>query len=51
VENEDIRVRVWPANKAIAAALAGHITNSIAALGLLWLASQRDRLRAEWRHG
>ncbi|HET6605987.1 MAG TPA: NUDIX domain-containing protein [Rhodopila sp.] len=51
VENEDIRVRIWPANKAIAAALAGHITNSIAALGLLWLASQRDRLRAEWRHG
>ncbi|HVY17469.1 MAG TPA: NUDIX domain-containing protein [Rhodopila sp.] len=48
-ENEDIRVRVWPADKAIAAALAGRITNVIAALALFWLASQRDRLRAEWR--
>jgi ADP-ribose pyrophosphatase len=49
-ENEDIRVRVWPAGRAIAAALTGQITNAIAALGLFWLASQRDRLRTEWRH-
>jgi ADP-ribose pyrophosphatase len=49
-ENEDIRVRVWAADQAIAAALAGRIANSIAALGLFWLASQRERLRAEWRH-
>ncbi len=48
-ENEDIRLRVWPADRAIAAALAGRITNSMAALALFWLASQRDRLRADWR--
>lgn len=48
VENEDIRVRVWSADDAIEAALAGRFTNSITAIGLLWLAAQRTALRAEW---
>jgi ADP-ribose pyrophosphatase len=47
-ENEDIRVRVWPAEAAVAAAMAGRIANSVAAIGLLWFAANRDRLRAEW---
>lgn len=47
-ENEDIRVRVWSADDAIAAALAGRFTNSITAIGLLWLAARRSALRAEW---
>lgn len=48
-ENEDIRLRVWPAERAIAAALDGHIANSVAAIALLWLNAQRDRLRTEWK--
>jgi ADP-ribose pyrophosphatase len=47
-ESEDIRVRVWPAEEAIAAAMVGRIANSIAAIGLLWFAAQRPRLRADW---
>ena len=47
-ENEDIRVRVWPADRAIAAALAGDMTNSVTMIGLLWLATQRPALRKEW---
>jgi ADP-ribose pyrophosphatase len=47
-EHEDIRVRVWPSERAIKAALDGKFTNSVTALGLLWLAGQRDRLRKEW---
>jgi ADP-ribose pyrophosphatase len=47
-ESEDIRVRVWPAEAAIEAAMAGRIANSVAAIGLLWFAAQRPRLRAEW---
>jgi ADP-ribose pyrophosphatase len=47
-ESEDIRVRVWPAEAAIAAAMAGRIANSVAAIGLLWFAAQRPRLKAEW---
>ncbi len=50
-EDEDIRVRVWPAAKAIEAALAGRMTNSVTAIGLLWLAARRDALRAAWREG
>lgn len=48
-ENEDIRVRVWPADRAIEAALAGHMTNAVTTIGLLWLAARRDRLQQEWR--
>jgi ADP-ribose pyrophosphatase len=47
-EHEDIRVRVWPADQAIAAALEGRLTNSVTLIGLLWLAARRDRLRQEW---
>jgi ADP-ribose pyrophosphatase len=47
-ENEDIRVRVWPAAKAIEAAFAGDFTNSVTALGLFWLAAKRDVLRRTW---
>ena len=48
-EDEDIRVRVWPADKAIAAALSGTTPNVITAVGLLWLATKRDWLRQIWR--
>jgi ADP-ribose pyrophosphatase len=48
-ENEDIRVRVWPARKAIDAALDGRFTNSVTGLGLLWLAARHDQMRAAWR--
>ncbi|HEY7576411.1 MAG TPA: NUDIX domain-containing protein [Acetobacteraceae bacterium] len=47
-EHEDIRVRVWPAQRAIAAALAGRLSNSVTLIGLLWLAAQRDALQKEW---
>ena len=47
-EDEDIRVRVWPAAKAIEAALDGQFTNSITAIGLMWLAARRDWLREQW---
>ena len=47
-EHENIRVRVWPAARAIAAALAGEVPNSVAAIALLWLGLSRERLRAEW---
>ena len=47
-EHEDIRVRVWPAEQAIEAALAGRMPNSVAAIGLLWLAARRASLRKEW---
>jgi ADP-ribose pyrophosphatase len=47
-EHEDIRVRVWPAQRAIDAALVGKLTNSVTMIGLLWLATQRTALRKEW---
>ncbi|HEX5325662.1 MAG TPA: NUDIX domain-containing protein [Acetobacteraceae bacterium] len=47
-EQEDIRVRVWPAASAIDAALAGRIPNSVAAIALLWLNARRPALRAHW---
>ena len=47
-EHEDIRVRVWPASRAIEAVLAGGIDNSVAAIGLLWLAVRHAALREEW---
>ena len=47
-EEEDIRVRVWPAAKAIEATLDGQFTNSITAIGLLWLAARRDSLQRRW---
>jgi ADP-ribose pyrophosphatase len=47
-ENEDIRVRALPASVAIEAAIAGAYPNSVATIGLLWLAARRDWLRARW---
>ncbi|HMD24472.1 MAG TPA: NUDIX domain-containing protein, partial [Streptosporangiaceae bacterium] len=48
VENEDIRVRVWPANEAIEAALAGRFPNVVTMVTMLWFAARRDWLRQEW---
>lgn len=48
-EDEDIQVRVWPAAKAIEAALAGKMENVVTMVGLLWLAAKRDWLRQLWR--
>ncbi len=47
-EHEDIRIRVWPAERAIEDALAGKFPNSVTSLALLWLASKREWLRREW---
>ncbi|MDE2581364.1 MAG: NUDIX domain-containing protein [Rhodospirillales bacterium] len=47
-EDEDIRVRVWPAAAAIEAALAGRFPNALTMLALLWLGARRDGLRTEW---
>lgn len=47
-ENEDIRIRVMPADAAIALALGGGCPNAITSLALLWFASRRDSLRQAW---
>jgi ADP-ribose pyrophosphatase len=47
-EGEDIRTRVWPAERAIAQAMAGAFPNSVTTIGLLWLAANRDGLRKQW---
>jgi ADP-ribose pyrophosphatase len=47
-EHEDIRIRICPADAAIAAVMAGEIPNSVTALALLWFALRRDSLRTEW---
>ena len=47
-EQEDIRVRVWPAQAAIDAAMDGKFANSVTAIALLWLGLRRERLRKEW---
>lgn len=48
-EHEDIRVRVWPAARAIDTAIAGRFPNAVTSLALLWLAARRDHLRAAWQ--
>lgn len=50
-EHEDIRVLVWPAARAIEAALEGGIANAVTAIALLWLAARRTALRAQWASG
>jgi ADP-ribose pyrophosphatase len=50
-EEEDIRVRVWPATRAIETALAGGFANVVTALALLFLAAKRAELRQIWRMG
>jgi ADP-ribose pyrophosphatase len=47
-EHEDIRVRAWPAEEAIDAALAGSLPNVVTAVALLWLAARRATLRQLW---
>jgi len=47
-EQEDIRIRVWPAEAAIAAAFDGRMTNVVTAVGLFWLAARREALRVQW---
>jgi ADP-ribose pyrophosphatase len=48
-EGEDIQVRVWPASRAIAAAIDGQFANSVTAIALLWLAARRDWLQRQWK--
>jgi ADP-ribose pyrophosphatase len=48
-EQEDIRIRIYPAAEAIRKAFAGQVTNSVAALALYWFAAHHDRLRRAWR--
>jgi ADP-ribose pyrophosphatase len=47
-EHEDIRARALPAQVAIDAAIAGEYPNSVATIGLLWLAARREWLRDKW---
>jgi ADP-ribose pyrophosphatase len=47
-ENEDIRVRVFDAADAIAAAFDGRVRNATTAIALAWLGLNRSRLRREW---
>jgi ADP-ribose pyrophosphatase len=47
-EDEDIRVRLWPADRAIAAAFAGEFPNVVTTVALFWLATRRDWLRRQW---
>jgi ADP-ribose pyrophosphatase len=47
-EQEDIRVRVYPAETAIAASFAGQVQNATTVIALFWLAAKRAELRARW---
>ena len=47
-EHEDIRIRVWPAERAIARALSGGFGNVVTTVALLWLAARRDEVRRGW---
>ena len=47
-EHEDIRIRVWPAARAIAQALDGKFTNMITSVALLWFAARRESVRQAW---
>ena len=47
-EQEDIRVRVSPADPMIADAIAGRLPNSVTTIALLWLAARRVELRTNW---
>ncbi len=48
-EGEDIRVFAVPLDEAVAMVKSGRITNSVAMISLLWLVTERERLRAKWR--
>lgn len=47
-EDEDIRACVLPFEAALERVRSGAIANSPALIALLWLALERDRLRAQW---
>ncbi|APH56789.1 ADP-ribose pyrophosphatase [Granulibacter bethesdensis] len=47
-ENEDIRIRIVPAQQAIEAAIVGQFSNVVTTVALLWLAAQRDRTKRDW---
>lgn len=47
-ENEDIRVMVEPAERALQRLFQGDIDSGNAVVALQWLALNRDRLRAQW---
>ena len=47
-EHEDIRVRLWPAEHAVAEAIAGRFPNSVTTIALLWLAARHQHLRRQW---
>lgn len=48
-EGEDIRVLVMPATEAIVGVGDGRITSAYGAIPLLWLATNREAIRARWR--
>jgi ADP-ribose pyrophosphatase len=47
-EEEDIRLRVWPAPAAIEAAVGGRFANSVTAIALLWFGLKRMQVRRDW---
>jgi ADP-ribose pyrophosphatase len=47
-EEEDIRIRIVPAQTAISRALAGEYPNSVTTIALLWLGAHHERLRTAW---
>lgn len=47
-EGEDIRVFTLPADEAVSWVKQGRIKNSVAVISLLWLAGEREHLRARW---
>ena len=47
-EGEDIQVSVVAADEAVARVLGGEILSVYGAIPLLWLALNRDELRARW---
>lgn len=47
-ENEDIRVHVWPSEKAFAMIKDGTINNASAIIGLQWLELNLETVRNKW---
>jgi ADP-ribose pyrophosphatase len=47
-EGEDIRVHVWPLDRALQAVRSGEIDNAASIIALQWLALNRDEIRGAW---
>ncbi|HEY1719896.1 MAG TPA: NUDIX domain-containing protein [Magnetospirillaceae bacterium] len=47
-ENEDIRLFTVPATEAIGWVESGKVNNAVAVIALLWLALNREKLKAKW---